>query len=189
MHLASGLTESELRAVEERFGFTFCAIHRELLHRALPVDGDEGTAITDDTEGRAGCERAPRWPDWRSGPVEDLRRRLAWPIEGVLFDVQHNDFWSDAWGHRPTNDEAAQRLARQNLRGLPPMVPLYGHRYLPSAPCPDDPPVFSIHQSDVIYYGDDLIDYLAREFKVGEPRPSAIGADRRVPFWSDLVGG
>lgn len=58
---------------------------------------------------------------------------------------------------------------------------------LPSKPCSDDPPVFSIYQTDVIYYGDNLVDYLVREFKVGHPRPQGITADRRVPFWSDLV--
>ncbi len=171
VHLAPGLLPGELLAVEQRFGFAFSDVHRGLLGRVLPLDGG-GPA---------------RWPDWRSGSVDELRLRLDWPLDGVIFDVVEAGFWMEGWGPRPPEDSRAERVARASLRGLPPMIPLYGHRYLPSKPCSDDPPVFSIYQTDVIYYGDNLVDYLVREFKVGHPRPQGITADRRVPFWSDLV--
>ncbi|HEY7814859.1 MAG TPA: hypothetical protein VIC62_16555 [Nakamurella sp.] len=47
--------------------------------------------------------------------------------------------------------------------------------------------MFSVHQSDVIYYGADLADYLRREFDPGTHRePSMWGY---VRFWSDLACG
>jgi hypothetical protein len=46
-------------------------------------------------------------------------------------------------------------------------------------------PVFSVHQTDIIYYGVDLRDYLIHEFLAREnvgvwPIPASV---RRVPFW------
>jgi hypothetical protein len=49
--------------------------------------------------------------------------------------------------------------------------------------------VFSIYQTDVIYYGDDLVDYIAREFHVPPLYPSPVVGRRRIPFWSDLAEG
>ncbi len=67
------------------------------------------------------------------------------------------------------------------------MVPLFGHRYLVADPAPVGAPVFSIWQTDVVYYGDDLLDYLAHDFeaKPFEEHPRTVYP--RVPFWSDVV--
>lgn len=47
-------------------------------------------------------------------------------------------------------------------------------------------PVFSIVQTDIIYYGTDLADYLHAEF--GVPRRAWAATDARViRFWSDFV--
>ena len=47
------------------------------------------------------------FPHWRQGPEAALRRRLAAPLAGVLFDVAHNGFWLDVWGPRPPQPAAA----------------------------------------------------------------------------------
>jgi hypothetical protein len=44
-----------------------------------------------------------------------------------------------------------------------------------------------VHQADVIYYGDGLLDCVAHEFKVPPLHPSPDRA--HVPFWSDLAEG
>lgn len=162
---APGLTYPEISAVEERFGFEFSDEHRELLHRVLPL-GD-------------------RWVDWRSDEPADVRHRLAWPVEGVLFDVRVNAFWPRSWGPRPAGDDEAVAVAAAHLEKVPQLVPVYSHRYLPAAPVGRPAPVFSVHQTDVIYYGIDLADYVAREF--GSARASSGSPAVRVPFWSDLV--
>jgi hypothetical protein len=163
--LAPGLTEAELARVETKFDFAFAPEHRLMLSIALPLDA-EG-----------------RWPDWRSAPEEQLRARLAWPVEGLLFDVEHNGMWMPQWGARPGAQADALSAARQALQGAPKLVPLYSHRFLPSEPTQPGNPVLSVMQSDVIYYGQDLLDWFDREFHLGTTR-SPVETTRRLPFWA-----
>ncbi|MEV0838300.1 hypothetical protein AB0I55_01965 [Actinocatenispora sera] len=166
--LAPGLTEAELSAVEARFGFRFAADHRALLAAALPV--------------------GPRFPDWRNGAEAELRERLAWPVEGLLLSVEHGAFWYPAWGGRPAATADALALARRELATVPPMVPIYSHRYLPGVGGPAGHPVLSMHQSDIIVYGADLPRYLRAEFGPDGCTPELVaGARPTVPFWSDLL--
>lgn len=163
--LASGLTDQELDQVQERLGIEFGPDHRELLALTLPVGAG--------------------WPDWRHGTASDLRDRLDWPVTGALFDVRQNGFWPGSWGPRPADPAAAESAARQYLLQAPPLIPVYGHRYLPAAPCEPRAPVFSVYQTDVIYYGHDLEDYLDREF--GNRRRPVPPISRHIRFWSDLA--
>lgn len=163
--LDPGLTADEIADVERRFGFSFCADHRAMLTLAVPV-GD-------------------RWPDWLDDDEEPVRQQLAWPVDGVVHDVLHDHFWPASWGPRPTDDLEAE--ARRHLEAAPTMVPVYAHRYLPRGPAPAGTPVFSIYRTDVIHYGADLADYLAREFSLPFPPTPMPDAPARTPFWSDLV--
>ena len=175
IRLDPGLREGEITSVEDRLGFEFSGIHRALLSEVLPC----GSATW----------RADQWPDWRSGTTAELQHLLAGPIDGVVFDVRHNSFSPDSWGERPPLDDEAEAQAREDLAAVPRLVPIFGHRYLPAEPAIHDPPVFSIHQTDVIYYGRDLADYLARELGVRRTPPVEVEASRRVRFWSDLADG
>jgi hypothetical protein len=74
----AGLTDAEVAAAEARFGFRFPPDLREFLQTALP--------------------RGPRFPDWRSGDEAALLDWLDLPRQGVLFDVEHNEFWLEEWG-------------------------------------------------------------------------------------------
>lgn len=162
----AGLSDAEVTDVQERLGFVFGPEHRELIQRALPS--------------------GKRWPNWRHGSDAALRDAVDWPVEGVLFDVHNNGFWPASWGGRPDEHYQREHLARQHLALVPVLVPIYSHRYLPSDPGFSPSPVFSVHQSDVIFYGDDLLDYVAHEFFVGPRQPSERP---HVPFWSDLALG
>jgi hypothetical protein len=44
-----------------------------------------------------------------------------------------------------------------------------------------------VYHTDVIYFGDNLLDYVAREFKAPPPHPTRRRA--HVPIWSDLAEG
>jgi len=160
-----GLSDGEFAAIEAEFAFSFADDHRAFLAAGLPY-------------GRG-------WPDWRDGDRTDLREWLAWPVEGVVFDILQNDFWYDGWGPRPANDDQAVAVARGQLLTAPRMVPVYSHRYLPAGRGTGGHPVLSIYQTDVIVFGADLADFLCEEFGVGEParRP----ARATVGFWSRLV--
>ncbi|MGW8766755.1 hypothetical protein ACWGN5_30125 [Streptomyces sp. NPDC055815] len=165
--IGPGLTERELDAVEARFGFAFAADHRVFLSAGLP-------------------HGSPGWPDWRDGDPEDLAGRLAGPVDGVLFDVEHNGFWHRAWPSRPAETSEALRVARTELESVPQLVPVYGHRYLPGAAGEHGHPVLSVHQTDIILYGNDLADYVRHEFA---GRSSGLLARATVDFWSSFVEG
>lgn len=160
-----GLSDAEFDALEAEFAFTFADDHRAFLAVGLPF-------------GRG-------WPDWRDGDRDQLRERLAGPVEGVLFDVAQNDFWYDGWGPRPPDDDAALAVARARLVTVPRMVPVYQHRYLPAGRGASGHPVLSIMQTDIICYGADLDDYLYREFGLGQAKDQQCRPT--VMFWSLLV--
>lgn len=172
--LASGLTDAEVEQAESTHAFRFSDLHRRFLTRALPT-GDG-------------------WPDWRS-PSSALQRQVDGPIEGVVFDVLHNAFWSAPWGPRPQGADDAERAARWRMAGVPRMLPLYRHRCLAAAPCPPSSPVFSVHQTDVVYYGSGLADWALHEFSARRSdaahNRAAVGgrAATRVEFWSDVAEG
>ena len=160
------LTEADLTRIERRFGFAFAPDHRELLATALPV-GDS-------------------WVNWRHAAETNVRERLRAPVEGVVFDVRVNDFWWPGWGERPADAAAAEERAREFLAGVPVLVPLYSHRYLPAAPAAVGSPVFSVQRTDVIVYGGDLPAYVSAEFGTGPVNTLGAGLPR-VDFWSDLA--
>lgn len=160
-----GLTDAEVGVAEKRYGFRFPPDLRAFLQAGLPSGSD--------------------FPNWRDGDEADLRGWLDLPCRGILFDVEHNGFWLDDWGPRPGIIGDAVRLAREVVQSAPRLIPVFKHRMMPSEPCVTGNPVFSVHQTDIIYYGVDLRDYLIHEFLACEhigtwPIPDSI---RQVPFW------
>ena len=172
-----GLTDAEFDRIERAYGFEFADDHRAFLAAGLPVDDGP-------TEGRWTL-----WPDWRNGDPDKLRERLAQPVDGVLFDVEHNRFWYKAWGDRPTDTQEALATARTHLARVPRMVPVYSHRCVPAGRGTWGHPVLSIMQTDVIYYGTDLADFVYQQFG----GPCLDRMDERwdpqatVEFWSYFV--
>src|SRR5436190_3906358 len=157
-----GLTDGEVSRVEECYRFRFPPDLREFLQTGLP--------------------RGDGFPDWRSGTESVLRNWLLVPQDGVLFDVEHNDFWLPEWGPKPGTLVEALRVAGELISDAPKLIPVYGHRMMPDEPQTAGNPVFSVHQTDIIYYGFDFDDYLRHEFSLPDrrPWPSEIPAIR---FW------
>ena len=162
VEFARGLTDAEIEGVERRFGFRFPPDLRAFLQTALPC--------------------GPLFPDWRGGDAEELRLWLDVPADGVLFDVEHNEFWLDTWGPRPSALPDAIALARDLVRAAPRLIPVYGHRMMPDEPHAPGNPVFSVHQTDIILYGADLEGYLRVEFDLPERQlpPTEL---RQIRFW------
>ncbi len=109
---------------------------------------------------------------------------MARPVEGVLFDVEQNDFWYDGWGPRPADPAQAAVTAKALLLTAPRLIPVYSHRFLPAGRGASGHPVLSVMQTDVICYGADLLDYLRVEFGGTQASPCRSTVD----FWSRLVG-
>jgi hypothetical protein len=165
--LERGLTERELAAAERTCEAAFPPDIRAFLATVLPLGNG--------------------FPDWRDPSSDMIRQTVAWPFEGVAFDIEHNDFWWRDWGARPAALTDAIEVARQRVAAAPRLIPVYSHRYMPAVPLAAGNPVFSVYQTDVIYYGSDLSDYIAAEF--GRQRHGRGGTDKRrsIPFWSDLA--
>jgi hypothetical protein len=121
-------------------------------------------------------------PDWNDENA--IRSILAWPFEGLLFDVEHNALWWPEWGSRPDQPDAREDVLRDVVARAPRLIPILAHRFLPATPKEAGNPVFSVHQSDIIHYGANLEDYLEREEGgLNRPWPSTI---REIDFWSEM---
>jgi hypothetical protein len=167
VELAPGLSDAELVVAEERVGCHFPPDLRSFLQTALP----RGTA----------------WADWRDSDPSFIDARLAWPAEGIAFDIEHNAFWWPAWGPRPDDLSCAIEVMREQIRNAPRLIPIFRHVCLPAEPELAGNPVLSVYQTDIIYGGRNLGDYLAR-FGNSEgwelPRCDEV---RPIRFWSELV--
>jgi hypothetical protein len=158
-----GLSDSELIAAEARFGFRFPPDLRDFLQTALP--------------------NGPRFPNWRSGDESMLRDWIDSPLEGILFDVEHNGFWLEEWGPAPRTLADAKLRVTELVTSAPRLIPIYGHRMIPDEPQEAGNPIFSVHQTDIIHYGFDLADYIRHEFQLPgrKPWPEQI---RPIRFWN-----
>ncbi|GGL45799.1 hypothetical protein [Nocardia jinanensis] len=178
-----GLTDSEFGRIEMRYGFEFADEHRAFLAAGLPVrDSDE-----DDAEWETW--KKP-WPDWRDGAPEDLQRHLDWPVDAAIWQVEQERYWPRGWSERPADPVEAVARARQRLQGVPPLVPVYAHRFLPAGRGSWGHPVLSVWQlGDIICYGGDLNVWVRLEFTdVGDDWRSEQWKSRvTVPFWRDYL--
>jgi hypothetical protein len=165
--LEPGLSDEEVERVQQRFRFRFPPDLRALLCTALPVSS--------------------RFPNWRSALDDDLDTLLDWPADGICFDIQHGNFWLEAWGPRPFDTDEACTVAREHIAHAPTLIPIFGHRYIPDEPAEAGNPVFSIHQSDIIHYGRDLPDYINRELRPRVGAHAPVSGARPIRFWTDLL--
>ena len=167
----TGLRDEEFERIEAAIGFRFPRDLRALLSEALPV-----------SSGRNG------FPDWRSATSDGLREMVQQPMEEILWSVRVNGSWMSQWGERPPNLANALQLVRAEVAKAPSLIPVYSHRYLAAGPAREGNPVFSIVGFDVVYYGNDLVNYLDNEFLRAPGTPLFFtDAPRHIDLWSDLA--
>ncbi|MCI2423244.1 hypothetical protein MOQ72_38075 [Saccharopolyspora sp. K220] len=164
--LGPGLSAAELDRAEGAVGVTIPPLWRAVLARACPV-------------ARAGS--GAHYPDWRLIDEPAVRALVDAPVRGLLFDVEHNDFWWHAWGAAPEPMAERLSLARRRLAEVPRLTPLRHHWYVGPE---DDSPVFSIVQADLYVPALSLADLpTGRSQRAVPTRQWPIGS---VPFWSEL---
>ena len=166
---APGLTTAEVKRVEDHHGFMFPPDLNNFLKFALPIsDG---------------------WPDWRDVTNAEIERMMSWPYDSISFDIENNAFWLDDWGTKPLSNDEACAVAKQKITEAPKLIPICGHRYIPDAPNLEGNPVFSVYQTDIIYYGADLLNYLENEFHYYFQTPEYCLKQpiREIDLWSRLV--
>lgn len=164
------LTIQEISRIEAMYDITFPPDLREFYQCGLPVS-----------------EKFPNWRNTSEMNINSLRERLAWSLDGMLFDVEHNSFWYPAWGERPGDLEAAFHICRKEFSKVPQLIPVYSHRYISSQPEESGNPIFSVYQTDIIYYGEDLENYFKVEFSDKDYSEIDYKTIKKIQFWSDLV--
>ena len=181
-----GLTEEELCRAEGLYGIRFPVPLRALLAAGLPCAWDREYGVPMSEEQKAAM--FPRWNDFTPSNVTRLRGRLAEPILWLRRDVTAGGFWVRTWGDRPTDPDAAAERFDRLAEEAPRLIPLSGHRYVPSlsSAVPDDPPVFSSVGRDTIRYGADFGEWIGLEFREGAKKTTDGGMT--IPFWDEVVG-
>jgi hypothetical protein len=154
VNFENGLSNEEILKVELKFDIKFPPDYKLFLQTTLPV--------------------SESFVNWREGlhsteTMAKIFSRLAWPLDGLLFDLKSNDFWIDVWGKMPDSYDQKELIAKQ--------------------PNENRNPIFSVHQMDIIYYGYDLATYLANEFHFALPNNFDIPEKpvREIEFWSNWV--
>ncbi|OWM82172.1 hypothetical protein CDL15_Pgr001746 [Punica granatum] len=148
-----GLSDPEFARTEAEFGFTFPPDLRAILSAGLPV--------------------GPGFPNWRAagGARLHLRASIDLPVAAITFQVARNSLWSKSWGPRPSEPEAALRVARNALKRAPVLIPIFNHCYVPCSPALAGNPVFFVDEDRIFCCGSELSDFFERESLFGSSRP------------------
>lgn len=89
-------------------------------------------------------------------------------------------------GERPVELADALAVADAVVGAAPKLIPICGHRYVPDDPPEAGNPVLSVYQTDIIYYGYVLPNFLATEFEAPQP-PLIPSQPRWIRFWTDFL--
>ena len=156
-------TRQELRDAERRFGVRFPPdLFEFLLQR-----------------------RFARSPDWAKDEAA-ISELLAWPLDGILHDIERNDVWAPHWGPRPTSLEARIATAERLVNAAPKLIPLGPNHYIPETPFERGNPIFFVFLSDVRYYEANLADYFERVSAPRQLRRPVTGIRKPIPFWTEM---
>lgn len=164
-----GMSENKILDVQKQLGFLLPKDFKCLLQNVQDPNGD----MFD-------------WNHFSKKRYDDL---IEWVWKGIEFDISENCFWlENRWGSRPESMEDRFKIGRKDFETWPKLLPLFGHRFLPATPCLSDNPVFSIMQTDIIYYGSNLANYLINELMPagGQATPSRE-AFRKIDVWSQIT--
>lgn len=163
-----GLTFVELEQIEKIYQIKFPNTLKEFLMIGLPIS-----------------KGFYNWRDTAEENISFIKQVMKKPISDID-DMADEVYWCDDWGDEPENEEDIVKKVKERLTNAPQLLPIYAHRYIPVI-SDENPPIISIHDIDIIYYGKNLEDYFKVEF--GEKKQNAIEFQKikPIPFWSDIM--
>lgn len=165
-----GLKPNEIKEIEGFYNVVFPIELRELYSKGLPIS-----------------EGFYNWRDKSRANVNIINFMLNNPITEIVQDLRDGLVWCDQWGKKPLKYEDSYALMMLHYREAPKLIPVYSHRYIPYMVEIDKVPIFSIHGTDIIYYGTDLISYLEVEFHLKKYDDIANAQYPYIPFWSNFI--
>ena len=193
------LTEEEILKIEKKWNIIFPPDYRLFLELLHTVDKPQ---LCIGFNGNYHYE--PAFYNWKEG-VTDLEKAYQNLLDGLVFDVEHNHLWVDSWGNKPEISEKRKERVTELLEQAPKLIPIIGHRFLLAEPCTENNPVFSIVQSDIIIYEDNLRNFLIHEFLPAGTKSVVDRFDvtydeidndqemkkfrqyKKIPFWGELL--
>lgn len=190
--IARGLTLAEIDKAEAFYKIKFHPDHQSLIQAGLFTD-----------------IKGYNWRDFSEENIAKIREMLDWPLEGILFDIEHNGYWHDEAGQKPAGLEPAKTMSidlfKQDVpqtaglalakrmftdwykQNVPQLIPIYSHQYMCSEPDEAGAPVYSVHQTDIIYYGYNIFNYLKRVFHTDTEIQYPEWEKDSTRFWSEIV--
>lgn len=162
-----GLTLEEVKQIEGIYQISFPSSLKEFLMTALPIS-----------------EGFYNWRNIQDDNVQFIKTVLDRPISDI-YDMAGEVYWCDDWGEEPEDEKVFQEEVRKRLKEAPKLLPIYTHRYMPMV-LEENPPVISIHDTDIVYYGENLKDYFKVEFGM-KIRDIKFQNITPIPFWSDIM--
>ncbi len=191
---STGPSDAEINQVESWWAVRFPPDYRLFLRHLHTMDrAMVGARFVDATQMIP--TKGPSFYTWLTD-TSALREAFEWPLEGLLFDLRHNDLWLPGWGARAATLSEGEARIRELVAAAPRLIPIYGHRYILGEPHTSGNPVLSVYQSDIIVYGQNLRSYLLVEFAaiLGispaqnlDEEQTGTSAVEDVPFWGEFL--
>ena len=163
-----GLTLDELKQIENIYQIKFPSSLRKFLMMALPIS-----------------KGFYNWRNIQNDNIRFIKDVINKPLLDI-YNMANEVYWCNDWGEEPADEAVTTRKVRERLKDAPKLLPVYAHRYIPMI-LDENPPVISIHDLDVIYYGINLEDYFCVEFGSKTQNEIEFEKIRPIPFWSDIM--
>lgn len=164
----AGLTYDEIIKIEKIYGIQFPKSLKEFLMEGLPVSN-----------------AFYNWRNVEHDNINFIKKIITLPIETVD-ELAEEVCWCDDWGEKPENEMDIAEKVREKLKNAPKLLPIYAHRYMPML-LDEQIPVVSVHNTDIIYYGENLVDYFQVEFGLKNQNEICFEKIKPIPFWSEIM--
>ena len=198
----SGLTDSEIDALEQRWSVRFPPDYRlflKILHcldRPITIatyDGDTREIIPADSA---------LFHNWQKD-TELITNVYQQIIDDLSYEVVNNSVWKPGWGRKPVTKYGQGQQIEVLIRQAPKLIPIYDHRFLLAEPYQAGNPVVSIQQSDIVIYAPDFFSFLCKDFSdlmdLNKQELKQINTEAKqmtkerhnsyksIPFWGELI--
>ena len=125
------------------------------------------------------------WRNFQDVNVEFIKTIINQPYSDI-YNMAKEVYRCEDWGEEPEDEMIYLKEVRKRLKKAPKLVPIYAHRYMPIV-LDENPPVISVHNVDLIYYGENLDDYFDIEFGKKEQNTIKLQKITPISFWSDIM--
>jgi len=164
-----GLTGNEIKIIEERYNIIFPKSLVEFYKLGLPIS-----------------DGFVNWRDESNENIEKIKQKLSRPYDGILWAIKENNFWVDNWDKPKTFAEQKEKFLEE-MKNEPKPIPVYIFRYILSKDGIEDPAVLSMHNSDIIVYGNNLDEYFDNEFFLEHNEKHKCEYSEYMGKWIDIM--